>query len=692
MAVTTHPTPEILAAFARGDLPPAELATVAEHLTKCSACCASIVKLPGDPRAKVTRADGSAKTPGPYAPQATPAPAPSPIDPIPAALADHPRYKILRELGSGGMGVVYKAEHRIMDRIVAIKVLAPHLTSRAGAAERFLKEVKVAARLTHPNIVTVFDAEEVGGLLFLVMEYVEGINLDRVVAKKGPLPIPMACHFVKQAALGLQHAADKGMVHRDIKPQNLMGTRKGHIKIMDFGLARIVRNDNEDDSLPPGTRLPFGAGKPVADPLTNPNLLMGTPDFLSPEQAKNSHAVDTRSDIYSLGCTLYFLLTGRPPFAHAVSLIDKLLAHTEEAPPAIRSLRPEVPEGLAAVVAKMLAKNPDDRYEKAEDVAAELQPFYRATESEPEVIEAVMIAPAAPKAATVAPPPPDTSPVAEGRTLLEPDRPRKPKKAKKKKKLRAWWEQPWAKVGALAIALLLIGGIIFAATRARKHAENPPTDTPTPELPQPKSNPPQPKASANPWRDGGKLNDKELKVLFVVPSSGVWLKDYEPVRKRLEQGGVKVVTASASSGYAELALVPENQGQPVRIDEKLTEDMDVASYSAVIFCGLTPDEYVEKGNAAKAAMQVLAKMKESDKVIAAINQGEIVLILHGAVTGKRVSLNESVASKLPMDVRADKKINWQSAAVVIDGKIVTAAKPEDAVAFAEALIKVMHGE
>jgi serine/threonine-protein kinase len=509
MSVTTHPTPKTLAAFASGDLLPAELAEVAKHLGGCSACCAAIAKLPGNTFTGSARAAGSAKTPSPYAPT-TPSAAPTLVDLIPPALVDHPRYKILREIGSGGMGVVYKAEHRIMDRVVALKVLAPHLTSKPGAAERFLKEVKVAARLNHQNIVMFFDAEEVGGLLFLVMEYVEGIDLDRLVAKKGPLPIPMACQFTKHAALGLQHAADKGMVHRDIKPQNLMASRKGHVKIMDFGLARIARNDPEEDSPPAGTRLPFGAGKPVADPLTNPNLLMGTPDFLSPEQARNSHAVDARSDIYSLGCTLFFLLTGRPPFAHAESLIDKLLAHTEEAPPAIRDIRSDVPEGLAAVLAKMLAKNPDDRYESAADVAEALRPFIREAEPEPEVIEAVLIAPPVATVATVEQPPPDTAPVAEGRTVLEPDRPRKAKKAKKKQ--RVWWKQPWVKIAACAAVLLLIGGIIFAAIRGKKPAENSPAgDTPTPAIPQTSPNPPEPKPSepkqSNPWQNGGKVKD-----------------------------------------------------------------------------------------------------------------------------------------------------------------------------------------
>ena len=208
------------------------------------------------------------------------------------------------------------------------------------------------------------------------MEFVEGTSLDRLVAKKGPLPVPMACMFTRQVALGLQHAAGKGMVHRDIKPQNLMVTRKGQVKILDFGLARFARTDDEDQPAQ-GAKVPFGAAKAAASAgLTNPNLLLGTPDYLSPEQAKNSHDVDPRSDIYSLGCTLYFLLSGGVPFGAATTLIDKLLAHTEEAPPPIREARFEVSEGLAAVLAKMMAKKPADRYQTAAEAAAAAVPAH----------------------------------------------------------------------------------------------------------------------------------------------------------------------------------------------------------------------------------------------------------------------------------------------------------------------------
>ena len=250
MPVTTHPSPETLAAFARGDLPPAELSAVAEHIGGCNACCAALRGVPDDTFGNLARAAGAVApavlTPGPVGDLALPGVTRADF---PAELADHPRYKLLSE-PAGGMGIVYKAEHRIMDRVVALKVLAPHLTAKPGAAERFRKEVKLAARLNHENVVIVHDADEAGGLLFLAMEFVEGVSLDRLVTKKGPLAIPLACSFARQAAVGLQHAADRGVTHRDIKPQNLMVTRKGKVKVMDFGLARFVRNDEEEDTAP----------------------------------------------------------------------------------------------------------------------------------------------------------------------------------------------------------------------------------------------------------------------------------------------------------------------------------------------------------------------------------------------------------------------------------------------------------
>jgi serine/threonine protein kinase len=261
-----------------------------------------------------------------------------PLTGLPPELAGHAKFHIVRELGRGGMGVVYQAEHRLMKRPVAIKVLTPRLVDNPTSLARFHQEVEAAAQLSHPNIVAAHDAEQAGSLHLLVMEYVEGQSLAQVLERKGPLPIMHACKFAWQAAKGLQHACDKKMVHRDIKPQNLMLTPQGVVKILDFGLARL-------------------AERPQQGGLTQESVTMGTPEYIAPEQASDARQADIRSDIYSLGCTLYALLGGRPPFSGETAM-QIILAHIAVPPPPLRELRPEVPEELAAVVAKMIAKEP----------------------------------------------------------------------------------------------------------------------------------------------------------------------------------------------------------------------------------------------------------------------------------------------------------------------------------------------
>jgi DNA-binding beta-propeller fold protein YncE/predicted Ser/Thr protein kinase len=277
---------------------------------------------------------------------------------IPAALLQHPRYRIERLLGTGGMGAVYRAEHRIMQRTVALKVISPELTDNPAAVERFQREVRAAARLSHPNIVTAHDAEQAGELHFLVMEFVEGTDLAELVARRGPLPVMHACNYIRQAALGLQHAFAAGMVHRDIKPQNLMLTPQGRIKILDFGLAR------------------FAMEKSGGSALTQANAMMGTPDYIAPEQANDARSADIRADVYSLGCTLYHLLTGRPPFAE-FPLLQKLVAHLEQTPSPVSGFRADVPQEVQGILQRMLAKRPEDRYQTPADVAQELTPFAR---------------------------------------------------------------------------------------------------------------------------------------------------------------------------------------------------------------------------------------------------------------------------------------------------------------------------
>ncbi len=293
-------------------------------------------------------------TPPPLAPATAPA-----GGAIPAALADHPRYRVLKTLGGGGMGTVYLAEHKMMKRPVALKALRPELTAQAGLAERFRREVEAAARVTHPNIVAAHDADQAGDCLFLVMEYVEGIDLARWLKEHGPLPVAEACDSVRQAALGLQYAHEQGMVHRDLKPHNLMRTASGQVKVLDFGLARMVQLAQEGGTVS--------------------GMVLGTPDYMAPEQANDAHSADIRADVYSLGCTLYQLLSGQVPFPGG-GLLDKLRRHAQEQPESLARLRPDLPAGLVRVIDRMLAKNPAQRYQTPAEVVAALEPFCRPSE------------------------------------------------------------------------------------------------------------------------------------------------------------------------------------------------------------------------------------------------------------------------------------------------------------------------
>jgi serine/threonine-protein kinase len=271
-------------------------------------------------------------------------------------------YLILDQIGQGGMGRVYKAMHQTMNRVVALKVLSPQMVNTERAHQLFLREVQAAAQLNHPNIVMAFDANENEGRHYLAMEYVEGTNLERYVKKFGAMPVGLACEIIFQVANGLQHAHDKGMVHRDIKPANILmhqdaGAGTVQVKILDFGLARLQQPDK------PG----------VKTIVAKESSVMGTPDFLSPEQSKNLHDVDIRSDLYSLGCTFYYLLAGRVPFPGG-NLLDKVIRHNTEEAPAVEDTRPDVPKGIGAIVRKLLAKKPEDRYQTPDELMEALAP------------------------------------------------------------------------------------------------------------------------------------------------------------------------------------------------------------------------------------------------------------------------------------------------------------------------------
>lgn len=268
-------------------------------------------------------------------------------------------YELLAELGRGGMGRVYLALHTKLDRVVAIKVLPRGRLDAPQAVARFAREMKAIGRLNHPNIVHAYDAREIDGKAVLVMEYVDGFDLAELVGRLGPPPVAEACELIRLAALALQYAHEHGLVHRDVKPSNLMLSRGGEVKLLDLGLAR------------------FYADPPTGEEMTGTGQAMGTADYMAPEQATDSRTVDIRADLYSLGCTLYKLLAGRAPFAgpEYAGTLEKLHAHVHQPAPPVRQFAPQVPEQLAAVLDRLLAKKRDDRYAAPVEVAAALEPF-----------------------------------------------------------------------------------------------------------------------------------------------------------------------------------------------------------------------------------------------------------------------------------------------------------------------------
>jgi serine/threonine-protein kinase len=268
-------------------------------------------------------------------------------------------YVLLEPVGEGGMGVVFRSRNWKLGTAAAVKVIRRKRAADPAAVERFLREVRALGAIHHPHVVHALDAGFDDGRLYCAMEYVPGTDLGRLLQERGALPIETACRYAAQLAQALWHISSLGLVHRDVKPGNVLVTGDGSaVKLVDMGLARFDRPDWEA----------------AASDLTQVGMMIGTPDYVAPEQIRDSRLADIRSDLYSLGCTFHHMLTGQAPFAAADS-VAKMHLHQSAEPIPVEQLRPDVPSAVAAVVRQLMAKKPRDRYQDPGEVAATLRPY-----------------------------------------------------------------------------------------------------------------------------------------------------------------------------------------------------------------------------------------------------------------------------------------------------------------------------
>ncbi len=379
MAIGTHPNRDELRAYLIGDLPQESFDAVGTHLALCSECETTVANLEGD--TNVLANDPliahlrSPQPPAEFSNESelgrglqfvrqigrevsVPAVAPEVEVATPVTLGRLREYELLAKLGEGGMGAVYKARHTKLDKIVALKVLPADRMRSKEAVARFEREMRAVGKLDHPNLIRAHDAGEVEGTHFLVMEYVAGCDLSDLVGRSGPLSVANACELIRQTAAGLQYAHEHGLVHRDIKPSNLMLASDGQVKVLDLGLALL-------------------ADEQAGSELTNSGQMMGTVDYMSPEQALSSHTVTAQADLYSLGASLYKLLTGDAPFAGEAygSTLKKLMAIANDVPTPVAKRRNDVPAELSKLIDRMLAKKAEDRPASAAEVVKALAPF-----------------------------------------------------------------------------------------------------------------------------------------------------------------------------------------------------------------------------------------------------------------------------------------------------------------------------
>lgn len=462
-------------------------------------------------------------------------------------------YVVLDKLGQGGMGAVFKARHRRMGRVVCLKV--PHSACRRSPAllDRFRQEARTAAALAHPNIVVAHDADEAEGIPFLVMEFVEGRDLAGLVARQGPLSPKQAIGLVLQVAQALAYAHRRGVIHRDIKPHNLLLDESGTVKILDLGLARF------DSFLAPNPDATTHAS------VTASGVIMGSVDYMAPEQALNGRLADQRSDIYSLGCTFYFLLMGKVLYA-GETLMEKLVAHREQVIPSLATVAPE----SDAVFQRMVAKSPAERYPSMTELVADLEA------------------------------------VKAGRAIPVRQSPQRRKTRR------------WITVLVPAAMVLLAGGLLMArsawvqsgqdeqASPSQRTVSSPPPSENLPLIGHPDT----------------RVNGGPGRVLIVLPHDWFYEDHYTGLEQALNAQGIRFLTASSQPGLAN----PKHGGIPP-VPVKLTLDQfDVADFDAVVFVGGNINEFTHKNiKASQEVRSIIAECLTQGRSVAAIDNGVGIL-------------------------------------------------------------------
>lgn len=612
-----HPTPEQLRAFGLGQLRAGEAALVEQHVENCDACCRVLSEVPDDTvLAKFKNCD---TVTGQGESKETPIESETAQGQIPLALQEHPRYRILKQLGRGGMGVVYKAEHRLMERPVALKVISRRLIANRSAVERFQREVKLAARLTHPNIVVAHDAEQAGDLHFLVMEFVDGISLAQFVELRGPLPASAASLLIRQAALGLQAAAQRGMVHRDIKPQNLMLTRTKQVKILDFGLARFA-------SERPQERVTGASLLDRSDGLTSAGTILGTPDYMAPEQAEDSSQADIRADIYSLGCTFFFLLTGEAPFA-GDSVTRTLQSHIDRKPPSLLSLRPDLSPEIVRIVERMMAKDPAARFQKPSEVATALASFTTGGQASLQQWEAITVnRPANRKelGETESDEPPTTIELVRRRhwgTLWNRTR------YETRKFFRLPHRRAAAGVGVILLVIASTVGLMEWSHRAAQAERDRQTNSIR------NTSKPDPAAVAALPSNAA---SRSPRVALFVAQRDFYPDDYYAMRRALESRDAQVTVVSSYRGSATPLGSQPGDGQDVPVDRKLA-DVKPGDFDAIVILPAGRPDFLKRGSDG-ATMGRLLKLQDDHGVcIAAIQNAVAVLAENGLLKGQRAA-------------------------------------------------------